>query len=72
MTNPNDVHRARAEARFKQPDRAPSDPGKAAYDAEAAAREANTERLKRLRLAKEESEREAIAVNKAKRSLRAR
>ncbi|TDR95029.1 hypothetical protein [Enterovirga rhinocerotis] len=72
MADPKDARRARAEAHFKQPPADTAGPGRSAYDAEAAAREENTERLKRLRLAKEESLREAIAVNKARRGLKTR
>lgn len=70
VTDHKDAYRARAEAQFKKPDTGGAAPGKAAYDAESAAREENTERLKRLRLAREESAREAVAINKARRTLR--
>ena len=70
MTDDKDAYKARAEAQFKKPDTGTATPGKAAYDAERATREANTERLKRLRLAREESARDAVAVNKARRTLR--
>lgn len=70
MADHKDAHRARAEAQFRKPDASSAGPGKAAYDAEAVAREANTERLKRLRLAREESAKDAVAVNKAKRALK--
>ncbi|HMO28582.1 hypothetical protein [Enterovirga sp.] len=72
MTDYKDAHRARAEAQFKKPDPSASDPAKLARDAEEAARDANIERLRQLRLAKEKSAREAIAVNKVRRSLKGR
>lgn len=72
MTNSRDAHRARAEAQFGKPGPGASDPAKAAREAEEAVREANTERLKRLRLAREESAREAIAIIKARRALKKR
>lgn len=74
VTDHKDAHRARAEAQFKKPEAPATEAteAKAQRDAETAAREANTERLKRLRLAKEESTREAIATNKAKRTLKGR
>jgi hypothetical protein len=72
VTDHKDAHRARAEAQFRKADVAPADPAKVARDAEAAARDANTERLKRLRLASEGSAQDAVATNKARRALRRR
>lgn len=66
MSNDKDAKRAKAEARFKTPEAKPNHSAKARseHDAANVARDANTERLKGLRLARDESDR-ASASEKA-------
>ncbi|TDR85152.1 transcriptional regulator [Enterovirga rhinocerotis] len=72
MTGDKDAKIARAEARFQkveaQATRAAE--AKAAHDAEILARDANTERLKRLRLARDEAARLASESEKPKPKVR--
>lgn len=72
MTTDQEERRARAEAKFKRVEAQASAgaEAKAEHDAGIAARDANTDRLKGLRLAREKAELDAIETNKARRSIR--
>lgn len=67
MSHDNDARKANAEARFRKAEvkAAEGAEAKAAHDAEIVSRDANTERLKALRLARDETDRAAAAAAKS-------
>jgi hypothetical protein len=69
-----DVRRANAEARFKKAEAraVQATEAKAEHDAAIVARDANTERLKALRLARDESDRTAALARPASKKTKAR